>query len=265
MTQARARHTHVLVDESSTSSSASATPKNSAKSPFVNIPDSFEQHLKSLSSPPVKAFDIQFLKTCSEADRRESAIRMLKNVLPDSSRAPKFARLALSILQLNMKTTATKKSFINYLSDACEKQLEKYKDSTKLNWIEMESFGIFLAELYNLEVLRIFITNTWLENTRKMADGNDLALKMLFHVVKIIYPKMKVKDAKTLSTYLKHFEGYKSQGRIPFAYISWYNTALNASKIRDRSSSAVSSASESSQSSKTSRNESSTGAVKKQV
>lgn len=186
---------------------------------------------------------------------------MLKIVLSDSRLAPKFARLALSILQLNMKTTSTKKSFINYLSDACEKQLDTCKDASKINWLEMESFGIFLAELYNLEVLRIYITNTWLENTRKIADENSLALKMLFNVVKTIYPKMKVKDPKTLEIFLKHFERYQRVGKIPVAYVSWYNTALSASKQRDRSSSAVSSTSESSQGS---RNDKSTGAIKKQ-
>jgi hypothetical protein len=162
-----------------------------------------------------------------------------------------------------MKTTATKKSFINYLSDACESQLDQYKNASKVNWIEMENyenFGNFLAELYNLEVLRIYITNTWLENTRKIADENSLALKMLFSVVKTIYPKMKVKDAKTLGIYLKHFERYQKLGKIPALYLSWYNTALNASKQRDRSSSAVSSTSESSQGSRNDQ----TGAIKKQ-
>lgn len=190
---------------------------------------------------------------------------MLKLVLVDSRQAPKFAKLALSILQLNMKTTATRKSFINYLSDACEKQLDNYKDVSKINWIEMESFGIFLAELYNLEVLKIYITNTWLENTRKIADENSLALKMLFNVIKTIYPKMKAKDPRTLGNFLKHFERYQNTRRIPIAYVSWYNTALNDRvQQRDRSSSAVSSTSESSQGSRN-QNEQSTGAIKKQV
>lgn len=201
------------------------------------------------------AFDIQLFKTCSEDDKKECAARMLKCALADSRQALRFAKLALSILQLNMKTTANKKTFIKYLSDACENEVGKYEDASKINWTEMESFGIFLAELYNLEVLRIYITNNYLENIRKIADENSLAIKMLFNVVKTIYPKMKYKDPKTLRVYLKHFERYHEMKRIPAAYVNWYNSVLNASRQRDRSSSAVSSTSESSQVS--------TGAIKK--
>lgn len=249
---------------SSTSTITDSPIRTNVRPPTVNIPVAFEQHLKSLITPPLKAFDIQLFKTCTENDKKESALRMLKCALTDHRQAPKLAKLALSILQLNMRTTATKKSFTNYLADACDKQLEKNCDTTKINWTEVENFGIFLAELYNLEVLRIYITNTWLENTRKIAENNSFALKMLFEVFKIIYPKMKLKDPRTLGIYLKHFERYKGLGKMPVAYISWYNnTASNASKYRDRDSSVVSSTSESSQGSRRSE-QSSTGAVRKQ-
>lgn len=222
--------------------------------------------MQSLGTSHIQAFDIVKFKTCSESDRKECAFRFVKFALKDSSQAQSLARLALSILQLNMKATNNKKTFINYLSDECEAKLTWYKNSSKVNWVEMEAFGIFVGELYNLEVLRIFIMNTWLDNTKKMADTNDLALKMLFKVVKLIYMKMKMKDAKTLTIMMKHLEGYKNNNRIPAAYVNWYNNVCQTpiQNERSRSRSVASNVSQSSRASSTKSEQSSTGAVKKQ-
>lgn len=222
--------------------------------------------MQSLGSSHIQAFDIQKFKTCSESDRRECASRFIKFALKDSSQAQALARLALSILQLNMKATNNIKTFINYLSDECEAKLTWYKNSSRVNWVEMEAFGITAGELYNLEVLRIFIMNTWLENTKKMADTNDLALKMLFKVVKLIYSKMKSKDIKTLTQMMKHLESYKNNNRIPVAYVNWYNNVGKTpiQNERSRSRSIASNVSQSSRASSVKSEQSSTGAIKKE-
>lgn len=253
--------------EEQPSTSSTSTPthsKNPAKR--VHLPTEFDQHMQSLGTQQLQAFDIQKFKTCSESDRKECAVRFVKFALKDSSQAQALARLALSILQLNMKATNNKKTFINYLSDECEAKLTWYKNTAKVNWVEMEAFGIFVGELYNLEVLRIFIMNTWLENTKRMADSNDLALKMFFKVVKLIYLKMKSKDGKTLTQMMKHLEGYKNSNRIPTAYLTWYNNVCSApiQIDRSRSRSVASNVSQTSRASSTKSEQSSTGAVKKQ-
>lgn len=223
-----------------------------------------------MKNPRVPPFDISKLKTCSDADRKLCANKFLKFALNEPTQARELAQLAHNILMLKM---INKKTFINFLSESCEEKLKKFnKNNNNVDWVEMEGLGIILGELYNVEVIKIFLMNIWLHNTKLMADENDLALKMLFKVVKIIHVKMQTKDVKTLLAFMKHFEEFKNARRVPTAYAEWLESFLRvkASSLvqRDRSRS-LSAASTSSQISRASSlqsepSSSSTGAIRKQ-
>lgn len=257
-----------VVSSSTTSNSNTPTHVFPTKAPVLieNIPAAFERHLKSLSTANVEAFDIQKFKTCTEIDKKQCASRLLTFALRDSSQAPKLAKIAHRILQLSVRTTANRKSVINYLSDECETKLKAFKNTDRLSWVQMESYGIFIGELYNLEVLKNKVIKNFLDNTKTMADTNDLALKILFKVMKLIYPTIRKKD-RGFSQYLQYFDEYKRANRIPSAYITWYDSIRSNPPRIDRSRS-LSLASQSSQAS-SSRSDlpstSSTGAIKKQM
>lgn len=248
-----------------TTSSANA---NVLKKP-ANLPNEFENYLKNLKNPRALPFDIKRFKTCSDADRKQCANKFLKFALNEPTQAKELVQLAYSTRTLNM---INKKTFINFLSENCEEKLKKFqKNNEVVDWVEMEAFGVILGELYNLEVIKIYLMNTYLNNTKLMADVNDLALKILFKVVQIIHNKMVTKDKKTLTTFLKYFEEYKNAKRVPVAYANWLQNVLRvqASQRGDksRSPSAVSTSSQISQASSQQQSEpsSSTGAIRKQT
>jgi hypothetical protein len=228
----------------------------------------FENYLRNPRTPP---FDIKKLKTCSDADRKLCADKFFKFALNEPTKARELAQVARSILTLNM---INQKTFINFLTECCEEKLKKYqKHNDNVDWVEMEALGILLGELYNVEVIKIFLMNIWLNNTKLMADQNDLALKMLFKVVQIIHTKMQTKDTKTLVTFMKYFEEYKNASRVPAAYVNWLESFLRIQvanllqRDRSRSLSAVSTSSQISQASslQSEPSSSSTGAIRKQT
>jgi hypothetical protein len=238
--------------------------------PF-SLTQEFEAHLKSLNTSQVQPFDLNKFKTCSDEKRKECALKMLNYALVEPKKAKRFAILSLNILRLNVKSSAKTKPFNVHLSEACEASLKIFNNFNYKSAQTAENLGIFIAELYNLEIVRAQLINIWLEEMKKHADRDNLMLKLFINVFKVAFEKMIKNNKRNAQIYINHMNVYRQQKRLPKQFAVWHDSILLNSAIgyeKSRSLSTVSNTSagsgaSGSTSGSTQADQKATGAIKK--
>ncbi|KAG5666944.1 hypothetical protein PVAND_014949 [Polypedilum vanderplanki] len=191
----------------------------------------FEAYLKSIKTNKQLSFNLEHFKTCKDNERKQCAFKIVSIAIDQPAKIESFAQIANKILQTHQRTKGNEKSFVNHLQDACDEKMKIFNTQHK-NWMEVESFGLFLGHMYVLEVQKTYLMNQWCDKIRKLSDENDLALNMYFKVFKIVHEKMKRKDLRIYNLCLNDMKKYKNEERIPSIYKNWLDDLIGETQTK---------------------------------
>lgn len=188
----------------------------------------FDEYLVTLNSTTsLKKFNLSKLNASNEDERKQCVNALINFAIEYPACVEKLTKFIQNLMSFRIKNSDDQvvKDIPKFFTEICNEKLKIFANDDSKNWSEIESFGMFLAHLYGIKLLKTRVMHVWLDEMKKCAAESDEALKLFIKVFKIASEEMKKTNETKFTMYLSNLEEFneKDASRISNNCRKWMN------------------------------------------